>query len=82
MYEFTEGFRHDKITAKERARINRALRKNNLTEVSFVDPKMPEGYRWWFEGPNLGDPFDTQMGNAVAQAVEYVKTSDGTITEL
>lgn len=73
---------HGKVSVAERRRIEKALHKADLDEVTFANPKMPEGWRWWFEGSNQGDPFDRQMGNAVAEAVHHVRTTEESFIEL
>ncbi len=44
--------------------------------AAFVSVNMPgEGWRYWFEGPNRGDPFDrelakTVLGQLAAEGIE------------
>ena len=48
------------IPNKQRKKIERVLKKLG-DDVDFINPNLPEGPRFWFSGPNLGEPFNSRM---------------------
>lgn len=35
----------------------------------FVNPKMPEGYKYWITIPNLGEPFESNLQRRIETAL-------------
>ena len=68
----SESFSHlfqGRITARLAADINRALREAGVDArvVTYYDPS--EGYRGWFAGRNLGEPFNSALAASIAETL-------------
>ena len=56
------------IPRKTASRMDEIARQEGAFGLN--NPNLPgEGYRYWFAGPNLGEPFDSQMARRVVNAI-------------
>lgn len=68
MSEYFFGVGCAKLAASFVKKIEEALKD---TDVSLANPNLPgEGYRYWFAGPNRGDPWNTEMERDVFERLE------------
>lgn len=68
MSEFCFLVGRGEVPAKTVKKI-RAIEKE--CRVDFHNPKLPgQGYRYWFSGPNRGNPFDRALADEVREALE------------
>lgn len=68
MSEYFFGLGRGKVADSIRDRVDDICRAHN---VAFVNPTMPgEGPRYWFAGPNRGEPFDKALRKAVMADLE------------
>ena len=59
------GCKAGKLTAAEAKRDDAAAAKHG---VDFFHANMPgEGWKSWFAGPNMGEPFDRRLAESVAK---------------
>jgi hypothetical protein len=73
MSEHMFGGGKGEVGKAEAARIDRAIAKTGH-EATFTNVKLPgDGWRYWFAGPNRGEPFDRQMAAEVLDAVGPIK---------
>lgn len=63
MSQFMFGVSREKPTRKEARRLARIAKHHGAELVECTLPGT--GYQRWFEGPNLGHPFDQAMADAV-----------------
>jgi len=63
-----------RIDDEKAERIDEIARENG---ARFTATKMPEGWRYWFSAPNLGEPFDRQTAAAVWAALERAGLARG-----
>jgi hypothetical protein len=63
MTEYLFGAGNGRVKTRVADRIDRIARKHGARFVSCVLPG--DGPRYWFAGPNRGDPFDQAMADAV-----------------
>jgi len=64
MSEYMFGLHSGHLTAKA----DRIARKHGAVHINYTEPNGRR--RGWFAGPNLGAPFDGEMGNAVWRDIE------------
>lgn len=63
MSEYFFGLGRGRIPSKIAKRADAIASKHG---ACLVNPRLPgEGYRYWFAGPNRGEPFDRAMARAV-----------------
>jgi hypothetical protein len=66
--EFNFGLGRGRLSAKDRRRVDAIAEKHG---ASFTNPRLPgDGDRYWFSGPNRGEPFDGQLARRVLAAVD------------
>ena len=68
----SESFSHlfkGRLTERMAVDINRALREAGVDArvVTYLDPA--EGYRGWFAGRNLGEPFDSALAASIEETL-------------
>lgn len=61
------GVGHARVAEKTADKANTIARKHGCW---FINIKDGNTYRYWFEGPNRGEPFDGQMAAAVMASIE------------
>ena len=75
MSEYFFGLGNGKVLQHERDRIERAIVRADLDGVGLVCINDPgPGWRYWFTGPNRGEPFDRRLAADVLAAVGKVKS--------
>ena len=63
MSEYMFGSGNGELTDDAREQIDAIAGEN---DCCVINPKLPgESWRYWFAGPNRGNPFDGAMRNAV-----------------
>lgn len=67
MSEYFFGVGSRRVAAKVAAKLDRIATKHG---ASFVAVRLPDGYRYWFAGPNLGHPFDKELSQTVLGEAE------------
>lgn len=67
MSEFHFGVGTGRVSRSLYCRIARIAEKCG---ADFVNPSLPEGPRYWFSGPNRGEPFDRALSHEVYAALE------------
>lgn len=67
MNEFLFGLHRGMLTDAEHARRTRIARDHRISYVRAYLPS--EGHRSWFSGPNLGEPFNGALRDAVLAVV-------------
>ena len=67
MSEYFFGTGSGKVAKSKAARLDALASKHGCF---FVAVKLPEGARYWFGGPNRGEPFDRKMARAVLADAE------------
>ena len=71
MIEYLFGVGNGDVSDREKSRVNRIAQKHG---AAFVRYRGPEGHgRYWFSGPNRGEPFDSKMAQAVLQEVGEIR---------
>lgn len=55
-------------------KIDKIARKHGYV---LNNPKLPEGWRYWFAGPNRGNPFDQAAEEAIWADLETAGLADG-----
>lgn len=74
MSEYMFGTGSGQLTDDASARIDEIALRYDCT---IVNPNLPgEGYRYWFAGPNRGNPFDQKMAENVWGALEAAGLAD------
>lgn len=65
MSTFCFGYGTGEVSDETAEAIRQALDEADEGDVEFFSPRMPEGPRYWFACPNLGEPFDRATANRV-----------------
>lgn len=74
MSEFHFGLGNGKVSARERARIDRICRKFASRAAAFSNPTLPgEGARYWFSISNLGSGLDQRCASEIMSEVGEIK---------
>lgn len=77
MSEFHFNVGNGKVSARERARIDRICRKFASRAVAFSNPTLPgDGPRYWFSATNLGGSLDSRIASEVMAEVGTVKVKN------
>lgn len=78
-YIFESG--SGKVGKREAARIDAIAKKHGATFVRYCGPECYCGkncggcnHRFWFAGPNRGEPFDSEMAKKTLFEVGEIKT--------
>jgi hypothetical protein len=79
---YTFGLGEGKISGRERARIDKIAEKHGATFVTHRGPECRCGRgciggchgRYWFVGPNTGQPFDGNLARALLAEVGVIRT--------
>jgi len=81
MSEYMFGCGNGQVSKRETARVDRIAKKHGAIFVTYCGPECYCGrncggcnHRYWFAGPNRGEPFDSNMASAVESEVGEIKT--------
>lgn len=76
MSEFHFGVGRGEVDDSICAQVCKIAKKHGAT---FINPRLPEGWRYWFAGQNRGNPFDRALSDAVWSDLEKagLVTEDG-----